>query len=137
MPAKKPDSKFGIEDISSDLIFLLSGKKDVQHSTEVYNRLEIAVEKQKILYLEELVREKRSASKDKRLDRRLRRKYSQHVMKYLWSYSVFVAAVIIVNGFCSPYWKVDTAIIVVLSGSTAIAAIGLVGFVIRGMFNIE
>ena len=73
--------------------------------------------------------------KDKELERELRKQYANEVLKYLWTYSKFVAVVIFVNGFCTPYWNIDNYVVVVLAGSTAVAAIGLVGFVVQGLFR--
>jgi hypothetical protein len=63
------------------------------------------------------------------------RPYANKVFIYLCCYSVFVAAAIILNGFGINKFSLDGGVLSVLSGSTAVAAIGLVGIVVKGLFK--
>ena len=129
MQKRSPKPKVDIDDITSEVTRLrINDAKKSQHSKEVYNHLEIEIGEQQIEHLKQVI-------KDKELDRKLREQYSSRVIWYLWFYSGFVAIVIVVNGFCDSCWSVDFRVLMVLAGSTSVAAIGLVGFVIQGLFN--
>ncbi|WP_156427463.1 hypothetical protein [Novosphingobium sp. Fuku2-ISO-50] len=66
-------------------------------------------------------------------DRELRKKYASQILLYLEFYSATVGAIIILSGLS--FIKIDTNVLQTLVGSTAVAAIGLVGFIARGLFR--
>ncbi|MBL4596712.1 MAG: hypothetical protein JKX99_09070 [Robiginitomaculum sp.] len=68
-------------------------------------------------------------------DRQLREKYGNRILKFLEWYAIGVFLLILLSGFSHiPFSLPDNALIA-LVGSTAIAAIGLVGFVAKGLFG--
>lgn len=72
---------------------------------------------------------------DLRSDRAMRQTYADRILRYLEVYSGVVALFIIANGVeCIPF-SIDSNALLALVGSTAIAAIGLVGFIAKGLFG--
>lgn len=63
--------------------------------------------------------------------------YADKVFSFLVSYCGFVALVILLNGFPCTGFKISDVVLGVIAGSTAVAAIGLVGFVVSGLFGIK
>ena len=74
---------------------------------------------------------------DRAADRELRRKYASRVFRYLKWYSVVVLILLLLAGFGGTYGFFDlpSDVLSWLVGSTAAAAIGLVGIIARGLFN--
>ena len=68
-------------------------------------------------------------------DREMRKTYASRILKYLEIYSVSVGAMVLACGFSWTGFVLPTEIIATLVGSTAVAAIGLVGFIARGLFK--
>lgn len=95
------------------------------------------------LFANELENDKRRAeisqleqfNKDSEENRNLRGAYATKVYRYLIAFSVASLTVLIFEGW--HLWRFDLPdpVIVTLVGSTAVAAIGLVGFVVQGLFR--
>jgi hypothetical protein len=77
----------------------------------------------------------RSRIKDVKADRRMRKTYAGRILRYLEIYSGIVAAMVIAAGFRLFGFTLPVEILATLVGSTAVAAIGLVGFIARGLFK--
>ena len=75
----------------------------------------------------------RQSNADRRINRKLRTKFAGNVLCYLVCYSIFAACVIVFSGLGWIY--VADTVLASIVGSTAIAAIGLVGFVVSGLFK--
>lgn len=65
----------------------------------------------------------------------LKDQFSHHVRYYLWAFSAFSAAIIVIDGFHLYGFKLDKVIIITLIGSTAVSVIGMVSIVISGLFK--
>jgi hypothetical protein len=61
--------------------------------------------------------------------------YANKVFGFLVGYCVFVAAVLIMDGFPCFGFHISDVVLGIIAGSTAVAAIGLVGFVVSGLFG--
>lgn len=72
-------------------------------------------------------------NKDKETNRDLRSKFATRVFNYLIFYSIFVASLLVLSGF--KYISLSDGVLTTMVGSTAVAAIGLVGFVVNGLFK--
>lgn len=68
-------------------------------------------------------------------DRRMRETYAGRILRYLEAYSALVGAIVVGSGFRLSGFALPVEILATLVGSTAIAAIGLVGFIARGLFQ--
>lgn len=68
-------------------------------------------------------------------DRVLREKYATWAFGYLLGYSGFCAILVVAQGRPDMAFKLSDGVIITLVGSTAIAAIGLVGWIARGLFK--
>lgn len=77
----------------------------------------------------------RSRIKNVKADRKMRKTYAGRILRYLEFYSASVAIMIIVSGFGLGGFALAPEILATLVGSTAVAAIGLVGFIARGLFR--
>jgi hypothetical protein len=77
----------------------------------------------------------RSRIKNVKADRRMRKTYAGRILFYLEAYSVAVGLMVVASGFRLWGFDLPTEILASLVGSTAIAAIGLVGFIARGLFR--
>lgn len=73
--------------------------------------------------------------KDLQANRELKSQYATKVYRYLVGYSAFCAIVISLQGWKLWGFNLDPVALTVLVGSTAVAAIGLVGFVVQGLFK--
>ncbi len=71
---------------------------------------------------------------DRLADRNLRKEYAAKVYRYLVFYSAFVAILLVLEGYEVYSFDLSDNVVMLLVGSTAAAAIGLVGFVIKGLF---
>ena len=65
----------------------------------------------------------------------MRKTYAGRILLYLEIYSLVVALFIITAGFNLLGFTLPVEILASLVGSTAVAAIGLVGFIARGLFR--
>ena len=77
----------------------------------------------------------RSRIKNVKADRRMRKTYAGRILLYLEVYSGVVGAMVIAAGFGVFGFALPVEILATLVGSTAVAAIGLVGFIARGLFR--
>ncbi|MCF6305056.1 MAG: hypothetical protein L3J33_06760 [Rhodobacteraceae bacterium] len=68
-------------------------------------------------------------------DRKLREKYGDRILRFLEWYAIGVGALIVLSGVSFIPFSLPETALVTLVGSTAIAAIGLVGFVAKGLFG--
>jgi hypothetical protein len=69
-------------------------------------------------------------------DRAMRQTYAGRILKYLELYSAGVGALLLFEGFGKYVgFLLDKEVVTTLVGSTAVAAIGLVGFIARGLFR--
>ena len=71
-------------------------------------------------------------------DRELRKKYADQIITFLIYYSIGVALFLLLSGVSICGFTLLTLpekVLVTLAGSTAVAAIGLVGFIAKGLFN--
>ena len=67
---------------------------------------------------------------------KLRQQYANKVFCYLLLYSSFSLLLIILSGYkkCTGF-DIPDSVLLVIVGSTAVSAIGLVGFVVNGLFK--
>jgi hypothetical protein len=77
----------------------------------------------------------RSRLKDVKADRRLRKTYANRILRFLEVYAGIVALMVVADGFHFLGFHLEKEVTATLVGSTAIAAIGLVGFIARGLFR--
>jgi hypothetical protein len=77
----------------------------------------------------------RSQIKNVKADRRMRKTYAGRILLYLELYSVTVGLMVLASGFGWGGFALRVEILATLVGSTAVAAIGLVGFIARGLFR--
>lgn len=63
------------------------------------------------------------------------RPYADRVFLFLVGYCLFVALLILLEGFRVGEFDIADGVLGVIAGSTAVAAIGLVGFVVSGLFG--
>lgn len=68
-------------------------------------------------------------------DRSMRTTYAGRILRYLEFYSGGVAILLVLDGFKPSGFDLDPGVVAALVGSTALAAIGLVGFIARGLFQ--
>jgi hypothetical protein len=73
------------------------------------------------------------SNRDKRVNRKLRWRYAGWVFCYLVSYSIAVLLLLLLSGL--GYIYIPDIVLSALVGSTAVSAIGLVGFVVNGLFR--
>lgn len=73
--------------------------------------------------------------KSAKADRKMRKQYAGRILRYLEVYSAGVALLLLLSGFHLFGFSIESAVLSALVGSTAIAAIGLVGFIARGLFR--
>ena len=63
-------------------------------------------------------------------------KYARKIMRYLRAYSIATACILLLAGFKKwTGFSLPPSVLTTLVGSTAVAAIGLVGLVIKGLFK--
>jgi hypothetical protein len=72
---------------------------------------------------------------DMRLSRSLRERYANWAFAYLVCFTVFCMTLVVAQGFPDVPFKLSDNVIITLVGSTAVAAIGLVGWIARGLFK--
>lgn len=61
--------------------------------------------------------------------------YANKVYLFLVSYCCFVGACLLLQGFSLGGFRLSDTVMAVIAGSTAVSAIGLVGFVVSGLFK--
>ncbi|MGX7873688.1 hypothetical protein ACVDG5_013810 [Mesorhizobium sp. ORM6] len=72
---------------------------------------------------------------DQRADRTLRQGYADNAFRFLIAFSVFSGLVLVAQGIPSCPFKLDSNVVIALIGSTAVAVVGLVGWIARGLFK--
>ena len=72
---------------------------------------------------------------NKQQDRQLRKDYANKIFSYLMYYSLFCAFVLISQATNATKFSLPDNVLVVLVGSTAISIIGLVGWIVKGLFK--
>jgi len=115
---------------------VLSAGVDAVKSKDHRDQLDFAEEKAVTDSRQDLEIEKlREEVQNSKSDRELREKYGNRILRFLEWYAGVVGAILVVDGIsCIPFDIPENAT-VALVGSTAIAAIGLVGFVAQGLFG--
>lgn len=73
--------------------------------------------------------------KDAESNRQLREGYANKVYCYLVVYSILAFVLVVADGFKLGGFDLDTTVVSIIVGSTAASAIGLVGFVVKGLFK--
>ena len=68
-------------------------------------------------------------------NRELRKKYADNVFYYLVAYSIAVFSLLVLYGFGIYEFALPENVLLALVGSTAASSIGLVGFVVKGLFT--
>jgi len=106
----------------------LSGVSKVSDKTEPDTNDVLEVSK-----LDDQVR--REEIENLRSDRALRKKYADRILQFLEVYALAVFVLLIADGAGSNSFDIPENAIITLVGSTAIAAIGLVGFIAKGLFK--
>ena len=79
--------------------------------------------------------ERQEKIEDIRSDRALRKKYADRILGFLELYALAVFILLIADGANANGFDIPENAIIALVGSTAIAAIGLVGFIAKGLFK--
>lgn len=75
------------------------------------------------------------SNQDKATNRDLRKNYANKVYTYLCVYSGVCAVMLVLSGWKVWGFELPSTVLSILVGSTATAAIGLVGFVVNGLFK--
>lgn len=65
----------------------------------------------------------------------MRQQYAGRILRYLEYYSAGVGILLLMSGFKVFGFTLEPGVLSTLVGSTAVAAIGLVGFIARGLFR--
>lgn len=68
-------------------------------------------------------------------DRDMRKTYAARILRYLEIYSGGVVTLLVLDGWHPWGFDIPDQVATTLVGSTAVAAIGLVGFIARGLFR--
>lgn len=68
-------------------------------------------------------------------DTAMRKHYADRILRFLEIYGTVVGAFIAFSGFGLWGFKMPSETMMTLVGSTAVAAIGLVGFIVKGLFS--
>lgn len=77
----------------------------------------------------------KSQIKNVKADRRMRKTYAARILRYLEYYSCGVGVIVILHGTRLRGFSLEENVLAALVGSTAVAAIGLVGFIAKGLFR--
>ena len=74
---------------------------------------------------------------DVKSDRDLRETYAQKIIQFMRIYASCVLIVLLLSGFEVSWYvfKLPDPVLAILVGSTAVAVVGLVGFIARGLFR--
>lgn len=123
---QKPQRNVALDDIDRGVSLV----REVQHPDAVDA---LANEKLRRHRLENDVVVARIKSLD--ADREMRGNYAKRILRYLEVYSAIVGLIVITSGFKLLGFTLPVEILATLVGSTAAAAIGLVGFIARGLFQ--
>jgi hypothetical protein len=115
-----------LDDIDTGLAEVEAKKLPDQIDILENQRLEYAKLKNKLA---------RSKIKNVKADRKMRKEYASRILRYLEWYSGVVGFLLLWNGTGWFGFHLDDDVAKTLVGSTAVAAIGLVGFIARGLFR--
>lgn len=66
---------------------------------------------------------------------RMMEPYAGKVFRFLICYCAFVGMIILLSGFKTGGFAISDTVLGIIAGSTAASAIGLVGFVVSGLFG--
>lgn len=66
---------------------------------------------------------------------RMMEPYAGKVFRFLIGYCAFVGGIILLSGFKIGGFDISDTVLGIIAGSTAVSAIGLVGFVVSGLFG--
>lgn len=86
---------------------------------------------QKVAVVESL----RQSNQDAETNRNLRNRYANKVYWYLCAYSSVCGVLVLLSGWRLWGFQLPDIVLAALVGTTATAAIGLVGFVVNGLFK--
>lgn len=67
--------------------------------------------------------------------RELRKQYAARVFLFLCTWSLLVFAIVLTRAFASSYFILSDIVLTTLIGGTTISVIGLVGFMMQGLFH--
>lgn len=67
--------------------------------------------------------------------RELRKKYAYKVFVFMCVWSGLTFAILMVKRFMAEAFHLNDTVLVTLTGGTTVSVIGLVGFIIQGLFN--
>lgn len=123
-----------------------TSKKDIETLKALDKDWENKASQEQKSFERRLQRERHSADlADRKSSREMRERYALYVFKYLCSYSIFCALVVILQGFGGfpffrhgekfPLFNIDNSALCMLIGSTATAIIGLIAIVLKGLFS--
>lgn len=114
---------------------IASGKDAVESKTapDERDKQEVADLKhlQEVAHLDAL----NQVNQDRAANRTLRKNYANRVFCYMVAYSIICAIFVVCAGWKIGGFELSDAVLGILVGSTATAAIGLVGFVVNGLFK--
>lgn len=91
------------------------------------------VANEKIALEEEIFRLKQSVATSQILDE-LIKPYALRAFSFMCAYCGIVAVILFISGFKLAGFQLETGVLEVLAGSTAVTVIGLVGMVLTGIF---
>ena len=117
--------------ISPDKIGAGRQRTQAKSAPDRADRLENAAATKAEAEAEALIEENR----DKRALRKLRFQYAKHVYWFLIWYCTGALSIVLLDGFKVGGFDVQDTALTVIVGSTAVSAIGLVGFVVNGLFS--
>lgn len=80
-------------------------------------------------------RHSKARLKDVKADRALRKTYANRILRFLEVYAAIVGLMVIADAIRLQGFHLEKEVTATLVGSTAVAAIGLVGFIARGLFK--
>lgn len=129
-PAKPPAHDAGLTLDAIGVGASLAAKKESPDTQDRLERDDIEIEALKLRN-----RLSKAHLKSAKADRKMRRQYAGRILRYLEYYSGVVALLILLAGFKPFSFSIESAVLSTLVGSTAVAAIGLVGFIARGLFR--
>ena len=143
---KGPTAKFDPEILERIRRFATDQQAKLESKEESTDTPEV-VEQSKVLYdLEKYALENGKLKLDndrleeelenKRQDRHLRKTYADNIFIYLGSYSVFCGAMVFAEGISHGAFHLPDIVLSTLVGATAVSVIGLVGWVVKGLFKL-
>ena len=98
-----------------------------KQQTKIKSKKEDDQSAQEILFFEQI--------EDLKTNRGLRKYYARKVYQFLVVYCVVVVIFLLLQGFSICDFNLPVSVLVTIAGSTTVSAIGLVGLVIKGLFE--